>query len=309
MNNITSNNNPNFYWWFGVVEDRDDPLRLGRCRIRILGYHTDDKEELPTDHLPWAIPVMPSNSASTSGVGWSPTGAVEGSWCVGFFADGEDGQHPMFFGTVGAIPGGLAGTGCGDGSGSGQPGDSATGSPSSQGNERTPSFTAEEMRELDFGGSRNVEARQIAEEFLGRRMTDQEWNYLVRATVAESAPNSPLEQASIMAVILNRARTNYGRYGNGVIDQLRARSQFQAVTGTSADGNRPSSNFTNPPKRQIASVVNATIEHLRSRPKSWMNFTARSSAAYGRGTNIGFRDRAIARGATPIGGTLFGTWS
>lgn len=127
MNNITSNNNPNFYWWFGVVEDRDDPLRLGRCRIRILGYHTDDKEELPTDDLPWALPVMPANSAGTSGVGWSPTGAVEGSWCVGFFADGEDGQHPMFFGTVGAIPGGLAGTGCGDGSnGSGQPGDSAT---------------------------------------------------------------------------------------------------------------------------------------------------------------------------------------
>lgn len=135
MQNFTSNNNANFYWWFGVVEDRSDPLRLGRCRIRILGYHTDDKEELPTEDLPWAIPVMPSNSASTSGVGWSPTGAVEGSWCVGFFADGEDGQHPMYFGTVGAIPGGLAGTGCGDGSGgSGQPGDSAT----SDGSEVSP---------------------------------------------------------------------------------------------------------------------------------------------------------------------------
>lgn len=127
MDNFTSNNNANFYWWFGVVEDRDDPLRLGRCRTRILGYHTDDKEELPTEDLPWAIPVMPANSAGTSGVGWSPTGAVEGSWVVGFFADGENGQHPMFFGTVGSIPGGLASTGCGDGSdGSGQPGDSAT---------------------------------------------------------------------------------------------------------------------------------------------------------------------------------------
>lgn len=134
MQNFTSNNNPNFFWWFGVVEDRNDPLRLGRCRIRILGYHTDDKEVLPSEDLPWAIPVMPANSAGTSGVGWSPTGAVEGSWCVGFFADGEDGQHPMFFGTVGAIPGGLVGTGCGDGSGSGQPGDSAT----SDGSEVSP---------------------------------------------------------------------------------------------------------------------------------------------------------------------------
>jgi len=135
MDNITSNNNANFYWWFGVVEDRDDPLRLGRCRTRILGYHTDDKEELPTEDLPWAIPVMPANSAGSSGVGWSPTGAVEGSWVVGFFADGENGQHPMFFGTVGSIPGGLASTGCGDGSdGSGQPGDSAT----SDGSEVSP---------------------------------------------------------------------------------------------------------------------------------------------------------------------------
>jgi predicted chitinase len=127
MDNFTSNNNSQFYWWFGVVEDRDDPLRLGRCKLRILGYHVDDKEILPTDDLPWAIPIMPANSAGTSGVGWSPTGAVEGSWCIGFFADGENGQHPMFFGTVGAIPGGLSPTGCTDGSNdSGQPGDSAT---------------------------------------------------------------------------------------------------------------------------------------------------------------------------------------
>ena len=69
MDNFTSNNNSQFYWWFGVVEDRDDPLRLGRCRIRILGYHTDDKELLPTDSIPWAIPVTPANSAGTSGVG------------------------------------------------------------------------------------------------------------------------------------------------------------------------------------------------------------------------------------------------
>jgi len=126
MDNITSNNNPNFYWWFGVVEDRDDPLRLGRCRVRIMGYHTDDSEILASDDLPWAVPIMPANSAGTSGVGWSPTGAVEGSWVVGFFADGENGQHPMFFGTVGAIPGGLRPGDCGPDSGSGSTGDNAT---------------------------------------------------------------------------------------------------------------------------------------------------------------------------------------
>ncbi len=126
MDNITSNNNANFYWWFGVVEDRDDPLRLGRCRVRIIGYHTEDNETLPTEDLPWALPVMPANSAGSSGVGWSPTGAVEGSWVVGFFADGEGGQHPMFFGTVGSIPGGLASADCAPSEGPGSSGDNAT---------------------------------------------------------------------------------------------------------------------------------------------------------------------------------------
>ena len=38
-----------FIWWHGVVEDRQDPLFLGRCKVRILGWHTEDKAELPTD--------------------------------------------------------------------------------------------------------------------------------------------------------------------------------------------------------------------------------------------------------------------
>lgn len=133
MDNLTSNNNPNFYWWFGAVEDRNDPLRLGRCRVRILGYHTADLEILPTEDLPWALPVMPANSAGTSGVGWSPTGAVEGSWVVGFFADGENGQHPMFFGTVGAIPGGLRANDCSPTDGSGSSNDDATGASNEDG--------------------------------------------------------------------------------------------------------------------------------------------------------------------------------
>ena len=38
-----------FTWWTGVVEDRVDPLKLGRCRVRILGYHSDKKDN---DHIP-----------------------------------------------------------------------------------------------------------------------------------------------------------------------------------------------------------------------------------------------------------------
>jgi len=93
-----------FVWWQGVVEDRHDPLYLGRCRIRILGWHTEDKTDMPTESLPWSYPVQPIISAAQTGVGYSPTGPVEGTWVVGFYRDGEQAQEPVFFGTLGGIP-------------------------------------------------------------------------------------------------------------------------------------------------------------------------------------------------------------
>lgn len=93
-----------FVWWQGVVEDRHDPLYLGRCRVRILGFHTEDLTDMPTNSLPWAYPIQPITSAAQTGVGISPTGPVEGSWVVGFFRDGENAQEPVFFGTLGGIP-------------------------------------------------------------------------------------------------------------------------------------------------------------------------------------------------------------
>ena len=93
-----------FIWWQGVVEDRHDPLFLGRCRVRILGWHTEDKVEMPTESLPWSFPIQPITSAAQTGVGISPTGPVEGTWVVGFFRDGEAAQEPVFFGTLGGIP-------------------------------------------------------------------------------------------------------------------------------------------------------------------------------------------------------------
>jgi predicted chitinase len=93
-----------FFWWIGVVEDRNDPLKVGRCRVRILGYHLDNKEVLPTSDLPWAMPMQPITSAGISGKGSSPVGPLEGSWVIGFFADGKDKQQPMMMGTIGGLP-------------------------------------------------------------------------------------------------------------------------------------------------------------------------------------------------------------
>ena len=93
-----------FKWFVGVVEDRNDPIELGRVRVRAFGWHTDDKGAIPTEELPWAVPINSIDSASVSGVGKSPTGMVEGSWVFGFFMDGDRAQEPAIMGTLPGIP-------------------------------------------------------------------------------------------------------------------------------------------------------------------------------------------------------------
>ena len=93
-----------FVWWHGVVEDVNDPIQLGRCRVRVFGFHAPDKKDLPTDMLPWAYPMQPITSAALSGIGQSPTGLLAGSHVFGFFRDGEEGQDPVIIGSFGGVP-------------------------------------------------------------------------------------------------------------------------------------------------------------------------------------------------------------
>ena len=93
----------NQIFYTSVVEDRRDPLMLGRVRVRVVGLHTSDKTLLRTEDLPWASVLMPSNSASMNGIGWSPTGIVPGTWVVVVFLD-EYQQQPLVLGTIGGIP-------------------------------------------------------------------------------------------------------------------------------------------------------------------------------------------------------------
>lgn len=87
-------------WFTAVVEDVSDPTNSGRVRIRCLGFHTDDKSELPTEDLPWSTCLLPVTSASTSGVGTSATGLVPGSWVFGFFRDGAEMQDAVVLSTI-----------------------------------------------------------------------------------------------------------------------------------------------------------------------------------------------------------------
>jgi hypothetical protein len=50
--------------------------------------------------------MNPITSATVSGVGQSPLGAVEGTWVIGFFQD-TDAQMPIIMGTLPGVPSGL----------------------------------------------------------------------------------------------------------------------------------------------------------------------------------------------------------
>ena len=88
----------------GVVENRDDPMKLGRCQVRVMGAHTYDKTILPTQDLPWAYPMQPATSAAMNGIGYAPVGPVEGTVVVVVFRDYPDNQQPIILGSLGGIP-------------------------------------------------------------------------------------------------------------------------------------------------------------------------------------------------------------
>ena len=99
------NNGGGFAWFTGVIEDIDDPMEMGRYRVRCYGYHNDDKTEsgIPTEDLPWAMTMLPVTSASMSGIGQSATGLLRGTWVIGFFRDGTNAQDPVIMGSIPSI--------------------------------------------------------------------------------------------------------------------------------------------------------------------------------------------------------------
>jgi hypothetical protein len=88
-----------FVWWIGIVEDIDDPLTLGRCKVRCFGYHPAKSTNLvPTEDLPFALSIHPLNTPNLYG-----TPRV-GEWVFGFFLDSLSAQEPAILGYLPAIP-------------------------------------------------------------------------------------------------------------------------------------------------------------------------------------------------------------
>lgn len=88
--------NPNEVFFLGIVDDINDPKKLGRVKVRQINEYSDRVE---SNDIPWALPVMPASSASYLGIGDSPTGIQVGSRVIGFFLDGQSKSKPVILGT------------------------------------------------------------------------------------------------------------------------------------------------------------------------------------------------------------------
>lgn len=155
------------------------------------------------------------------------------------------------------------------------------------------------------GISGDIGGREAAEQYLGRKLDDKEWEMLARTTYAE-ATNNPEEQAAIMSVILNRVASD--SFGDTVTDVVNQKNQFQAVTGTKDDPG-PSERFRAFDEEVLQDFEeNVTPRLSNFQEQGWLNFTSGNPAAYGPGTNLGFLQELLnTEGSARIGGTIFGT--
>jgi hypothetical protein len=90
--------NNDFTWWLGTVENADDrDAKLGRVRVKILGFH--DPDEKP-ENLPWALVLQPTTNAAVGGIGNAANAGLKpGSFVMGFFLDYPDCQQPVVMGS------------------------------------------------------------------------------------------------------------------------------------------------------------------------------------------------------------------
>ncbi len=94
----------------GVVEDNNDPLKAGRCKVRIFQIHSQSQtveatDGISTDGLPWAQPVLGLIEGSTNKFGlWCVP--LVGSHVFCFFEAGNP-MQPRYFASAPAIQGGT----------------------------------------------------------------------------------------------------------------------------------------------------------------------------------------------------------
>lgn len=92
-------------FWIGVVENRQDPLELGRVQIRIFGVHNASLSEIPSENLPWVQILQGMNGKQFS----TPK---ESDVAFGIWLDGSK-QLPLMLGIIPGVETNPPSTGSG----------------------------------------------------------------------------------------------------------------------------------------------------------------------------------------------------
>ena len=83
-------------WFIGIVVNvKDDPLKLGRAKVRAFGVYDNIKDK----DLPWAQIVVPITQGIHEGKGQN-LGLLVGTQVFGIFLDGQNSQLPMVIGSI-----------------------------------------------------------------------------------------------------------------------------------------------------------------------------------------------------------------
>lgn len=86
----------------GVIEDNNDPLKIGRVKVRVLGVHDSNTVEVPTASLPWSNVIKSLDFGGfQSGVGISSV-PTKGTW-VWCFLENNDINSFIVFGAISGI--------------------------------------------------------------------------------------------------------------------------------------------------------------------------------------------------------------
>jgi len=86
-------------WFIGYVVNNVDPLKLDRVKVRIIGIHTDNTEDIPDDDLPWAQVAIPVTEGGSSGLGANSQLKIRAQ-VFGVFLDGKNSQLPLVLGSI-----------------------------------------------------------------------------------------------------------------------------------------------------------------------------------------------------------------
>jgi len=105
-----------FTWWIGqipaskvwkmntpgakVKSNKDIKGFDYRYKVRIMGYHTANVNDLKDEELPWAGVMYPITAGVSGGAIDTPQ-IMQGNFVYGFFLDGSDAQMPVIMGIIG----------------------------------------------------------------------------------------------------------------------------------------------------------------------------------------------------------------